>query len=50
MSAKYPQDEVISWLEDIAKGSYHPTADNEGMAKAAIEYLKASLALEGDNA
>jgi hypothetical protein len=48
---QYTKEQVIQWLEFICDGTDYDIEDEEGLARAAIEYLKASMpALEGDTA
>jgi hypothetical protein len=48
---EYTKEEVIVWLGLICDGADVDIEDEEGLARAAIEYLKATMpALEGDSA
>jgi hypothetical protein len=48
---EYSKEEVIAWLELICDSADVDIEDEEGLARAAIEYLKATMpALEGDDA
>jgi hypothetical protein len=47
----YTKEQVISWLELIVDGTDYDVADEEGLAQAAIEYIKATMpVVEGDDA
>jgi hypothetical protein len=49
--AKYTKEQVIIWLELVSDATDVDIADEEGLAQAAIEYIKATMpVVEGDDA
>jgi hypothetical protein len=47
----YTKEQVISWLELIVDGTDYDVDDEENLAQAAIEYIKATMpVVEGDDA